>query len=64
MWPLLGFFFLPTTTLCYAIAANELDGFTGWGAALTILGVLIDAGLRGRGRGLLKGTFSRSKDRA
>jgi hypothetical protein len=59
VWPFLGFFFLPTTTLCYAIAENELHGFRGWGAVLTIAGVLIDAGLFGRGRGLLKGTLTR-----
>jgi hypothetical protein len=59
VWPLLGFFFLPTTTICYAIAQNELDGFRGWGAVLTIAGVLIDAGLFGRGRGVLKGTLTR-----
>ena len=40
VWPLIGFFILPTTTLCYAVAVQELDGFTGWGAALTILGLL------------------------
>ena len=34
VWPLIGFFILPTTTLCYAVAVQELDGFTGWGAAL------------------------------
>lgn len=61
LWPFLGFFFLPTTTLCFAIAEQELRGFTGWGAALTILGVLVDAGLVGQGRGLLKGTLSRSR---
>ena len=61
LWPLVGFFLLPTTTLCYAIAVNELHGFRGWGAALTILGVVVDAGLLGRGRGVLKGTLSRDR---
>ena len=59
IWPLLGFFFLPTTTLCYAVAVQELDGFAGWGAALTILGLVIDLGLFGRGRGIFKGSRSR-----
>jgi hypothetical protein len=61
VWPLIGFFVLPTTTLCYAVAVNEFEGFRGWGALLTVLGLLIDAGLLGRGRGVLKGTLSRER---
>ena len=61
LWPLIGFFVLPTTTLCYAIAVNDLDGFRGWGAALTLLGFCVDAGLLGRGRGVLKGSKSRDR---
>jgi hypothetical protein len=52
--PLVGFFLLPTTTLCYAIAQNSLDGFRGWGAVLIVGGVLVDAGFVGSGRGALK----------
>jgi hypothetical protein len=52
--PLVGFFLLPTTTLCYAIAHNSLDGFRGWGAVLIVAGVLVDAGFIGSGRGALK----------
>ena len=54
LWPTLGFFFLPTTTLAYAVAQNSLDGIRGWGLLLLILGILIDFGLLGggaRGRG-------------
>lgn len=29
VWPLLGFFLLPTTTIAYAIAENEFGGFRG-----------------------------------
>jgi hypothetical protein len=56
VWPLLGFFLLPTTTIAYAIAQNEFGGFRGWGAVITILGVLFDLGLLGsaRGRGILR----------
>jgi hypothetical protein len=50
--PLIGFFALPTTTLAYAVAHNEFGGFSGWGAALVIVAVLLDVGLWGRGRGL------------
>jgi hypothetical protein len=64
VWPLVGFFILPTTTLCYAIAVNELDGFRGWGAVLTLLGVAVDAGVLGRGRGILKGTIHRDRERS
>jgi hypothetical protein len=58
IWPVLGFFFLPTTTLCYAIAVNAFDGVRGWGLILTIAGLAIDIGLVGRGRGLFKGARS------
>jgi apolipoprotein N-acyltransferase len=50
LWPLLGFFFLPTTTMAYAVATNEFDGVRGWGLAIVILGILIDFGLIGGGR--------------
>lgn len=56
VWPLLGFFLLPTTTIAYAIAQNEFGGFRGWGAVIMVLGVLFDLGLLGgaRGRGILR----------
>ncbi|HEX2425014.1 MAG TPA: hypothetical protein VHM47_03935 [Actinomycetota bacterium] len=56
VWPLLGFFFLPTTTIAFAIAQNEFGGFRGWGAVITVLGVLFDLGVIGgaRGRGILR----------
>ncbi len=50
-WPTLGFFLLPTTTLAYAIAQNAFDGVKGWGLVVLIIGVAIDLGLLGRGRG-------------
>lgn len=54
LWPLLGFFFLPTTTLAYAIAQNSFDGLRGIGLAIVIVGALIDFGLIGSGRGAAK----------
>ncbi|HEY3263620.1 MAG TPA: hypothetical protein VGK12_00535 [Actinomycetota bacterium] len=54
VWPLLGFFLLPTTTIAYAIAENEFGGFRGWGVVITILGVAFDLGLLGGGRGILR----------
>lgn len=46
-WPLLGFFFLPTTTMAYAVAENEFHGIKGWGLVVLILGVMVDFGLLG-----------------
>lgn len=40
--PFLGFLFLPTTTIAYAIAGNEFGGFQGWGAVIVAGGVIID----------------------
>jgi hypothetical protein len=50
--PLLGFFFFPTTTLAYAVAENESGGLEGWGLVVIIVGLLLDLGIWGRGRGL------------
>jgi len=52
--PLLGFFFLPTTTLAYSVAENETNGPKGWGAVLIIVAVALDLGLWGQGRGAFK----------
>ncbi len=48
-WPLLGFLFLPTTTMAYAVAENEFHGVKGWGLVVVILGVMVDFGLLGGG---------------
>jgi len=44
IWPVLGFFFLPTTTFAWAFAHNEMDGVRGWGLFLVVLAVVIDLG--------------------
>jgi hypothetical protein len=49
VWPLIGFFVLPTTTLAYAVAQNRYGGVRGLGSVLVILGVLVDVGLLGGG---------------
>ena len=49
-WPLMGFIFLPATTMAYAVAQNEFHGVRGWGLAVVIVGVMIDVGLLGGGR--------------
>lgn len=52
VWPLLGFFVLPTTTLGYAVAQNRYGGVKGVGLLLIILGLLVDLGaIGGGGRG-------------
>jgi hypothetical protein len=54
----LGFFLLPTTIIAYAIAKNSLSTATGSirasGVVVIVLGVFIDVGLIGRGRGAMK----------
>jgi hypothetical protein len=54
IWPLIGFFVLPTTTLAYAIAQNAFHGVRGGGLALVVIGVIVDFGLIGGGRGVAK----------
>jgi hypothetical protein len=56
-WPTIGFFFLPTTTLAYAVAKNSLSTSTGSitaaGVVVIVIGVVLDLGLIGgsaRGR--------------
>jgi hypothetical protein len=59
IWPTLGFFLLPTTTIGYAIAQNAFatpqGGIRAGGILIIALGVAIDLGLLGGGgRGLGK----------
>ncbi|HYE62449.1 MAG TPA: hypothetical protein VD997_10665 [Phycisphaerales bacterium] len=49
LWPILGFFFAPFTTLAYAWAVNSQGGVHGLGLAAVILGVLLDLGVIGGG---------------
>jgi hypothetical protein len=56
-WGLLGFVFLPTTAIGYAIAKNEFTtpdgGIEAAGIIVIVLGVALDLGLLGgSGRGL------------
>jgi hypothetical protein len=58
-WGLLGFFFLPTTTIAYAIGQNEYTTVTGgieaFGIVLIVIGVAVDVGLLGgSGRGVAR----------
>lgn len=52
VWPMLGFLFLPTTTLAFAFATNSLDpagGVSPFGWLLVIVALVIDLGLVGGG---------------
>jgi len=50
VWPLLGFVFLPLTTLAYAFAMHQGAGaWTPLGIAAVVTAVLVDLGLFRRG---------------
>ncbi len=44
LWPVLGFFFLPLTTLAYAFAINSNGSVDGIYLVLVVIAVLIDLG--------------------
>ena len=48
-WPLLGFLFMPTTTLAYAWAINSHGSVDGLPLVVVVVAVLIDLGLIGGG---------------
>ena len=47
MWPVLGFLFMPTTTLAYAWAINSRGSVEGLQLVVVVLAVLIDLGMIG-----------------
>ena len=47
--PLIGFLFLPWTTIAWAIAQNEFGGANGIGLVVIVLGFLLDVGVLGGG---------------
>jgi hypothetical protein len=49
LWPFLGFFVMPLTTLAYAWAVNSYGSVTGFPLAVVVLAVLLDLGLLGSG---------------
>ena len=46
-WPLLGFLFMPTTTLAYAWAINSRGSVEGLQLVVVVIAVLIDLGMIG-----------------
>lgn len=49
LWPVLGFFFMPLTTLSYAFAINDNGSVEGMHLVLVVVAVLLDLGLVGAG---------------
>jgi CDP-diglyceride synthetase len=49
LWPLLGFFFMPYTTLAYAFAINSNGSVSGIYLVLVVVAVLCDLGALGGG---------------
>ena len=47
LWPVIGFFFMPLTTLAYAWAVNTNGTVTGIYLAVVVIAVLLDLGLIG-----------------
>lgn len=49
LWPVLGFVFMPLTTLAYALAINANGSVTGFYAVILVVAVLLDLGTHGTG---------------
>jgi len=49
LWPLLGFLFMPMTTLAYAWAINSHGSVSGAYLVVVVVAVLLDLGLVGGG---------------
>ena len=49
LWPVLGFLFMPYTTLAYMAAQVNAGELKGWWMALFIVAIVIDAGHWGGG---------------
>jgi hypothetical protein len=49
IWPLLGFIFMPLTTLAYAFAINSNGSVSGIYLVVVVVAVLIDLGIVGGG---------------
>lgn len=59
LWPLVGFLFMPLTTLAYAWAINSRGSVQGLQLVVVVIAVLIDLGLVG---GSAAGRAARKKD--
>jgi hypothetical protein len=60
LWPLLGFIFMPLTTLAYAWAWHQGNGsVAGIGLVVVVIAVLVDLGLIGTGESSRRSMRSR-----
>ena len=59
VWPLLGFFFMPYTTLAYAWAKNSHGSVEGVHLAVVIVAVLLDLGVVGGGASAQRGRMTK-----
>ena len=50
LWPVLGFLFMPVTTMAYAFSINTWGTVSGLGTVVVIVAVLIDLGMLGASR--------------
>ncbi len=50
IWGLIGWIFVPCTTIAYAIAENEFGGLHGWGVVVLAAGIILDILLYSAGR--------------
>ena len=62
IWPFLGFFFLPLTTLAYAWAVNTYGSVKGLGLVVVVLAVLFDLGIVGGGGAAGRRRFRRDEE--
>ena len=49
LWPVMGFFFMPLTTISYAWAVNANGTVTGVYLVVVVIAVLMDLGMTGNG---------------
>ena len=48
LWPVLGFFFMPLTTIAYAWAVNSNETVTGIYLVVVVIAAIMDLGLTGK----------------
>ncbi len=61
IWPFLGFFFMPFTTIAYAFGINSNGSISGWYLVVVVLAVLMDLGALGGGAHSRNAAFGAGK---
>ena len=62
LWPILGFFFAPFTTLAYAWAINSNGSVSGIYLVVLVIAVLMDIGVLGGGDRERRKRFKKKRD--